>query len=42
MYAEYSECQRQGVANAAPSYDKILRTPLSLLTPTVDRPVDRS
>lgn len=22
MYAEYSECQRKGVANAAPSYDK--------------------
>lgn len=40
MYAEYSECQRQGVANAAPSYDKILRTPFPLPT-TVDGPVDR-
>lgn len=39
MYAEYSECQRQGVANAASSYDKILRTPL--IPPTVDRPVER-
>lgn len=27
MYAEYSESQKQGVANAAPSYNKILRTP---------------
>lgn len=35
MYAEYCECKkkkkmkrkRQGVANAAPSDDKILRTP---------------
>lgn len=38
MYAEYSECQRKGVANAAPSYDKILQTP----PPPVDGPVDGS
>lgn len=41
MYAEYSECQRQGVANAAPSYDKILRTLPPPPSPPVDGPVNR-
>lgn len=42
MHAEYSECQRQGVATAAPSYKKNTPNPHSSLLPhIVDGPVDK-